>query len=347
MEERRAFRITLAICIVGIVVLVSLLWVHDTCSFQHLEYKQAYGCYSERVERITERYGIPAALAYVKDVIYPVNGYSMVHQIMHELGDRAFSSDQKLDALNMYLSPYKDLVRGVPPYTGFDGFVHGFLVDYMTSRKKPLPDQMEEICSTKNSIIGIPKNLIECYHMVGHVIMHEVGNKVDTALKYCDALQNESEKDACYTGTFMEDYFLYDPFFHQGAPRPDAEGPSMYNLCAHYTGTKLYYCDMYVGVSFSLSSNDLGGAFAECGKLSQNNTSCAAHIGTFVVASLSRSVSQAEDICNRYATPAYKESCISAASGSLKAGFGVPPPQSLSISLGNFLQVLSFSPAFF
>lgn len=332
---------------VALAIGLVLLWGYGTCKFVPNTFGDRYGCYLDRVNLILRFEGATPALEYVRTVVYPGNGYAMVHVLLHTVGEYAYYESGG-DIMNMYyyLLPYLQLMNNANFYDGFDGFdgfVHGFMTEYLTGQTDPIPVTMQKLCMGKTKVPGIPIGMFDCYHMLGHGIMHATANDLPTALEYCDTAGNKTAIEGCYYGSFMEDSFLYDPDYHEESPRPDSVGTSMKDVCAQFTGQRAISCDTFVGESYFVGHpRDIAGAFNECQSLAANQDVCIGRLAGVLVASLSRNFGDAQALCEQYASAAYRDTCISSASATIEAGFGIPT-QSLLMPASDFLESLRFS----
>ena len=331
--------------LIGLVFLLAGLFTFSeyiTCRFSDDSFDHVYACYSAHISELSKKEGVASALVYVKEVVYPHNGYSTVHILLHHLGEAAYEENDDPSSINAYLSPHADFFKNDQFLNGFDGFVHGYLAEYITSQEKPLPTVMRDICEGSLKISHITTDTYACYHTLGHALMHAVGNRTSIALSLCDTAPEGLAQSACYVGAFMEDTFLYDPHYHENSPRPDVSGPSLLTLCSDFVGVKAEKCAQQVGDSYlTMHHTDAKGAFIECEKLPQNKDICVQELGTIIMASFSQNKEDVATLCKKYAQESQINVCENAALSGLHTGFGVHPHQSFSDRFSSFLYSLT------
>ena len=332
--------LALALLIIG----SGLVWAYGTCAFESASAGKLYSCYFSRINTIAEKRGVPAALEYVRFVVYPNNGYAMVHVLLHRVGDLAFYENANVAQMSSYLLPYQNLIQDRLLLGGFDGFIHGYVTEYMESQKDKIPATMKYLCGGGLQIPTVTTDPGLCYHMLGHALMHASGNELDTALGLCDTASTTVTREGCYYGTFMEDSFLYNAQYHEESSRPDSIGPSMKGVCDRFTGERETYCDMYVGESYlARHPDDTAGAFRECESLKQNQSNCVSRLGNILIASFAHNASDIKTMCDKYASPIYQRYCISSAQESLQAGLGIQSRLSFATYMDNLLHAFGLS----
>lgn len=285
-----------------------------------------YTCYGTEVNKIISQKGVASAMEYVHRVVLPTNGYSIVHIVLHSVGEAAYFEQKKdLTKTLSYMRPYTKYARDGQYLNGFDGFYHGAITAYFFDNKDSelLQSLVAKVCEGQVTIPGIGAGTFECYHTVGHALMNALGNKLQLALASCDQQPSQTAQAGCYYGVFMENSFLYSSSYHPGLPRPDVEGSSMVSVCARFESEKNYYCSHFVGqVYLTTHPGDMKGAFDECKKLKTYNTFCIQRLGVmFIPSHYKGDYSKMIKTCD-YAGTQYVSICKAAVDQGVKLGFG-------------------------
>ncbi|MBI2048607.1 MAG: hypothetical protein HYT30_01640 [Parcubacteria group bacterium] len=281
-------------------------------------------CYEKHIDELARKQGVAASLWYVRDVIYPAHGYSLVHFLLHHIGELAYQENPHIESLSTYLQPFTDVALREGEFMhGFDGLAHGYITAYIAASERPQPEMIKSICESEVVIPGVTTNTFTCYHTLGHALMFAHNNSLTKTLDICDTLA-DTARQGCYFGTFMENGFLYLDTYHPDAPRPDATGVSMKHVCEKFSGDHRRACEVFVGDSYLAGpSHDLAGAFEECGMV-QEHYACAERVGSITIASLSKNMDDARALCSTYATnPVTHVYCVAGAERGLREGMGI------------------------
>ena len=154
-----------------------------------------YACYQERYQGLVRGSGVKAAFAELKDE-YEKNEFvkSQCHQLTHVIGRAA------LDLHGDLSSAYS---RG--DNFCWSGYYHGAM-EAIVAKIGP-----DEILEEANSICAdMRKNQAgsfyhyNCVHGLGHGFMGIQQNELFESLETCNTLNDDWEKQSCYSGVFME-----------------------------------------------------------------------------------------------------------------------------------------------
>ncbi len=240
---------------------------HKNYYFDH--YQETYNCYYDKTSKIVYNEGTQAGLEYMEQVVSPKTNFGLSHIIMHEVGHEAWHSTESLD---IALARAPD-VETLEEYWKVDGFVHGVFHGYFEHEynETPIADMVKG-CSDypmeiQNSQLHPVEKLkaLDCFHAMGHGMMSRNGNKVGKSIKDCDLIQGDDARHMCYYGAFMENAYLYLPFYFPEAPRPDVKGAHSLHVCANYTADKLRWCALFPAWSLVLQGSQVEDAFKICG----------------------------------------------------------------------------------
>lgn len=288
-----------------------------------------YPCYSAKVHAIAMAEGISAALNYADKVIGEGSRYTIMHLVMHTVGHDAYHLTHDLDRAFAYLPPE---ARTPEHYFDFDGYQHGVLMAFFEDRKDavPLRALMRESCASYVAVMkpsALPDwyqriGSEQCFHGVGHALMAARENDVMKSLSDCDALPQHWMRDLCAHGVFMENFYLYFPFYEPGEARPFAKGWTMRPLCAHVPEEYREACARFVGWTLAITEpGDFHNAFAECRLLpGSHRNACVAEAARHALPAFFRDDFPAMvSICEKE-TPDYLDTCLTNAAVGIRQG---------------------------
>ena len=160
-----------------------------------------HACYQQRYESLVRVSGVEAAFSELKDAFTKdefVN--SNCHHLTHSIGRAA----AKL---------YGDITSAYGQGDNFcaSGYYHGVIEGTMaTLGADEVLDQADDVCADLRDEQNHSFDLRNCLHGLGHGSMYVLGNEVFDALRTCDTLADEWEKDQCSGGVFMENLNIDD-----------------------------------------------------------------------------------------------------------------------------------------
>lgn len=90
----------------------------------------------------------------------------------------------------------------------FAGFYHGVLEAHMidenlTDNNPRLASELPGLCGDETRF-SLKKTYNECLHGLGHALMYATNSDLPKSLTLCDLMRNESDRNWCYSGSFME-----------------------------------------------------------------------------------------------------------------------------------------------
>lgn len=306
------------ICVLLGVLLVTcgvlFLWGYGTCAFAKNTDESLRTCYAVRLYTLIDTRGAATGLAYTRYVIYPANLPGVAHTYLHMVGAAAYHEDPDLHAIATYMAPYADMLTQPTFTNSFDGFIHGYVSEYLFFSSTSLSETMTAICNGGDLVPGFPGMDSNCYHAVGHGAMYAVGNELDEALDLCDSLPTREATQHCYGGVFMENEFLLNPTYHPQIPRPASYEYSSPAMCARFAHDRLDACSKYVGVTFLLlHPDDVAGAFAECHLLPHTEAICVQHLGAIEIGNRAIDLDTAKEMCSAHVAPPLDRVCLEGA----------------------------------
>jgi hypothetical protein len=161
-----------------------------------------YACYEERYHNLVLDSGVEAAFVDLKDE-HEKNGFVRVacHDLTHVVGHAAGEL-------------YGDLAtaydRGDPYCAG--GYYHGItgtIVRKMGADK--VLEEADAFCADLREQEEHSFRHYSCAHGLGHGFMAAYENELFEALETCDTLADRWEREACYSGIFIENATAIDP----------------------------------------------------------------------------------------------------------------------------------------
>lgn len=177
-------------------------------SCEDLSRWQALACYKANIFSAYERGGHELAVEYIEGLSVWQNPKSTeCHVIMHALGEAAYRT----------LGDPAEALRILNPSCA-GGYMHGILQTYTEEKGDEFalkPDIVMGACEVNTD----EKFEWECYHGLGHALSIALDNEYFDALALCDTLANQTPRERCYYGVFMENAYSYDIGYHGGTRR--------------------------------------------------------------------------------------------------------------------------------
>jgi hypothetical protein len=160
-----------------------------------------YTCYQQRYENFLRGSGVEAAFVELKDAFTKdefVN--SNCHHLTHVIGRAAAGL-------------YGDIASTYSRGDNFcaSGYYHGAVEAVMaTLGADEVHDEANNICAALRENRNHSFEHRNCVHGLGHGSMYVLENELFEALRACDTLADEWEKDQCSGGVFMENLNIDD-----------------------------------------------------------------------------------------------------------------------------------------
>jgi hypothetical protein len=158
-------------------------------------------CYQQHYESLVRVSGIEATFAELKDSFTKdefVN--ANCHHLTHSIGRAAAEL-------------YGDVSSAYSQGDSFcaSGYYHGVIEATMaTLGTDEVLDEADNVCADLREHQNRSFDLRNCLHGLGHGSMYVLGNELFDALRTCDSLADEWEKDQCSGGVFMENLNIDD-----------------------------------------------------------------------------------------------------------------------------------------
>ena len=162
-------------------------------------------CYQQRYESLVRVSGIEATFAELKDEFTKDEFVNFnCHHLTHSIGRAAAEL-------------YGDVSSAYSQGDSFcaSGYYHGVIEGTMaTLGADEVLDEADNICADLREEQNHSFDLRNCLHGLGHGSMYVLGNELFDALRTCDSLADEWEKDQCSGGVFMENLNIHDNLGH-------------------------------------------------------------------------------------------------------------------------------------
>lgn len=172
-----------------------------------------YECLRDRYQDLVRTAGVRAAFVELTDERNRVDA-GLCHQLTHEIGRTA--ARRYGSVLEAY--------RHGDPYCG-GGYYHGVLeVVVVAAGPAEMNRRADTYCVDLRTTARFSNDHLNCVHGLGHGFMAVLAGKVHMALGACDALTEDRERQACYSGVFMQNLMaLHD--YSQPTPNLDPARP--------------------------------------------------------------------------------------------------------------------------
>lgn len=152
-----------------------------------------YQCLRDRYQDLVRTSGVRAAFDELTNEQNRADA-GLCHQLTHEIG-RA--------AARRYGSVTAAYQHGDPHCGG--GYYHGVLeVVVVAAGPADITLRADTFCGDLRNAAPFSNDHLNCVHGLGHGFMAVLAGEVYMALQACDALTEERERQACYSGVFMQ-----------------------------------------------------------------------------------------------------------------------------------------------
>lgn len=157
-------------------------------------------CYATVARLLYDQFGAAKVMADFTETETEKEIFSRCHEVTHYLGRFAYT------AAGSVLGAY---ATSSPVCHG--GFYHGVLEQYFTDKQMTIGGlddttvkrEIVLVCGTAEDH-ATPRIYSECLHGIGHAMMFITDAELPRALSLCDALPDQTKRETCYSGVFME-----------------------------------------------------------------------------------------------------------------------------------------------
>lgn len=157
-------------------------------------------CYKKVATILFSQFNLTKILELIKDNEQVVEVFARCHELTHYLSRMEY--DKVKDISSVY-NQCTSVCHG--------GCYHGPIESYLKAKSLQIGPEFESqagleiprICGKKEDY-QVPLLYTECLHGIGHATMFVTDGDLIVALRLCDRLPDVSEREACYSGSFME-----------------------------------------------------------------------------------------------------------------------------------------------
>lgn len=159
---------------------------------------QRNDCLKNAIEYIRGKFKLQEIINTFQENINTLEFFSNCHTALHFLGQEEYKKGQNVT---------QSLISGTP--LCFAGYYHGVLEEHFrqnnldVTNMLDLKNEAKSICGNKNSFAA-EREYFECLHGLGHALIFALDGELPISLKVCDELNDEVDRNWCYSGIFME-----------------------------------------------------------------------------------------------------------------------------------------------
>lgn len=158
------------------------------------------GCYSDVAKLLFSQFNLRQILDIFAENETTPEVFSRCHEVTHFLSRLAYEKEKSVPK-----------VFNQCAFTCHGGCYHGTLEAYLMEKKLAneqdyqtfMRKEIGSLCGKKENYT-IPQVFNECVHGLGHGAMFVTDSEVPLALRLCDALSLQSDREGCYSGIFHE-----------------------------------------------------------------------------------------------------------------------------------------------
>jgi hypothetical protein len=291
---------------------------------------ETFGCYQRGFRAIVDAQNPGVALDDL-DALYKTDAYvkRTCHPLAHEIGHLAYAKYHSVT-----------VAEGYARETCWSGYHHGLMESYISQfDDRQLRARMNGICK-QDATHPYSLAYYNCWHGLGHGLTIRFQQDIFHALRFCNAISRNWERESCYSGVFMQNIVANGSGMHRSVDlRPsdpiypcdavtEQEKPSCYLMQTSYVlqvkrwnlPVAFRICDRvearYVGTCYRSMGRDISGAaLLDPGKVvSQCALGAAAHRGECIAGAAANAVydrharTMADALC-RLVRPADRAAC--------------------------------------
>jgi len=275
-------------------------------------------CYRDTAYDFLQHFTLDEILSAFEENEAQPEVFYRCHEVTHYLGRDEYKRVNSIKGAYEHCTP---VCHG--------GCYHGVIEAFFKEKNLPIygdndPIIAKEILKT----CGIPEDYeksriyYECVHGIGHAMMFIIDGDLPYSLKLCDSLKLVSEREACYSGVFMESSSSSTNIFHPS--RFVKEDDPMYP-CNVLDDKYLNICYAYQSSYFSIITNsDWRKTIELCNAVPNDyRRLCFRMIGSNQVG-YTRNLDVMKKNCDLISEPELKDVCVQGIVGSLGGRYSDP-----------------------
>lgn len=201
------------------------------------------------------------------------------------------------------------------------GCYHGVLEAFMAATPRLTSEEVARLCDGAPIAAETPVVRIQCVHGVGHGLAHLAGSRVTDALTSCDGFGTDQDREACYSGVFMQ-------VIEETERKPDADpftsDPTLqdpFAVCAAVADRYQRACYRQQSTAMlAINGEDVPAAFATCDHAPVAYTvPCYQGVGGWISIFTHWDPDQTSTLCQLASTP-FRPWCIDGAVAGMASG---------------------------
>ena len=154
------------------------------------------GCYKQAAQILYGNFGLAKTLDLLKTNEQYPEVYARCHEVTHYLS--RFEYEKQKNIAKVYAQCDSTCHGGC-----YHGTLEAFLKEKTSDSNFNLDKQFASICG-KAQDYQKPLEFNECLHGMGHAAMFVTDMELKVSLKLCDTIQDQKNRERCYSGVFME-----------------------------------------------------------------------------------------------------------------------------------------------
>jgi hypothetical protein len=164
-------------------------------------------CYKKAAKALYDQFGLSKTLSLLKTNEANPEVYARCHEVTHYLSRSEYNKQKTI--AKVYAQCDSTCHGGC-----YHGTLEAFLKEQQSKTDFDLDTQFAKICGEKKDYQK-PLEFNECLHGSGHAAMFVTDMELLESLKLCDSLNDQTYKEKCYTGAFMENSSSSTSFDHK------------------------------------------------------------------------------------------------------------------------------------
>ncbi len=269
------------------------------------------GCYKQVAEVLYADFGLTKTLELLKTNEQYPEVFARCHEVTHYLS--RFEYEKQKDIAKAYAHCDSTCHGGC-----YHGTLEAYLKDKVGQKDFALKNDFSKTCGNRKDY-SKPIEYNECLHGMGHAAMFVTEMELKESLKLCDTIEDQENRERCYTGVFMENSSSSTSFDHASIyiKKDDPFYP-----CNALEEKYLSLCWQYQSSYFSIINHqDWSKVSQMCLQIpNKYQDKCFRTIGTNQVG-FTTSLQTMKQNCDFMPTPHFQDICVAGVISSLSYRF--------------------------
>ena len=273
-------------------------------------------CYQRVLTGHLEKYGVADAVATLDSFAVADSEVAVhAHEYAHGIGRLAYNVAP--DIATTFVACGDRAASGCR---------HGFMQAYLESRQRVTAREVQQFCKPLENQQYTRWLLSQCLHGLGHGLTMFRDHDAPRALRDCELLTSEWQRQSCYAGVFMESFvnatkpheMPAGESHHHAAAFRAVDSTDLLYPCSIMAQRYLYACyQMQTTVMLYLNGGDVGAASRECDRAPATmHEACYESLGRDVTTYASQDPRRAAQLCAQGSAPS-RGTCFGSAARSL------------------------------